>query len=156
MEKDNKVQAMDVGQYVIDSFFTSDRSITTLKLQKLVFYCQAWSLVWDDEPLFEEDFEAWVNGPVVVSLFHSLQGFYSCPRTIEGADVSHLSNNQKDTINHVIKYYGDFTSSQLVELTHREDPWKIARVGLSTFTPSKNIISKESILDFYSTQQSDE
>lgn len=155
MEKDNIVQAIDVGQYVIDSFYKNNRSITTLKLQKLVFYCQAWSMVWDDEPLFDEDFEAWVNGPVVVSLLHSLQGFYSCPREIEGAEVSHLTDNQKDTIDHVLKYYGDFTSSQLVELTHREAPWKNAREGLGEYTPCNRLIHKQDILDFYLTQQAE-
>ena len=40
-----------------------------MKLQKLVYYCQAWSLAWDDVPLFDEDFPAWANGPVCPELF---------------------------------------------------------------------------------------
>ena len=38
--------------------------MSTMKLQKLCYYAQVWSLVWDDYPLFDEDFEAWANGPV--------------------------------------------------------------------------------------------
>ena len=33
--------------------------MTTWKLQKLVYYAQAWSLVWDDDALFDEEIEAW-------------------------------------------------------------------------------------------------
>lgn len=32
--------------------------LDTFKLQKLVYYAQAWHLVWDNEPLFEEPIEA--------------------------------------------------------------------------------------------------
>ena len=81
----NEVTAIDVGQYIVDCFRNQNKSITTLKLQKLVYYSQSWSLVWDDAPLFEEDFEAWVNGPVAVSLFHALQGYYYCPADIPNA-----------------------------------------------------------------------
>ena len=81
----NEATAIDVGQYIVDCFRNQNKSITTLKLQKLVYYSQSWSLVWDDAPLFEEDFEAWVNGPVAVSLFHALQGYYYCPADIPNA-----------------------------------------------------------------------
>ena len=47
-----------------------------MKLQKLVYYCQAWSLVWDDMPLFESRIEAWANGPVVLDLYYRHRGQY--------------------------------------------------------------------------------
>ena len=40
---------------------------------------QAWSLAWDDAPLFEEDFEAWVGGPVCPQLFRTHQGKFVLP-----------------------------------------------------------------------------
>jgi uncharacterized phage-associated protein len=42
-----------------------------MKLQKLVYYAQAWALVWDDEPIFDEEIEAWANGPVVRGLYEA-------------------------------------------------------------------------------------
>ena len=59
------VDVKDVAQYILDK----QGGMTTWKLQKLVYYCQAWSLVWDDEPLFPDDIEAWANGPVVRKLY---------------------------------------------------------------------------------------
>ena len=60
------VSVFDVAAYILDKL----GPISTIKLQKLVYYCQAWSLVWDEEPLFSERIEAWVNGPVVRELLH--------------------------------------------------------------------------------------
>ena len=49
----------DVAKYILDKY----GSMSAMKLQKLIFYSQAMSLVWDDVPLFEEDFEAWAKVP---------------------------------------------------------------------------------------------
>lgn len=57
--------ANDVAQYVLEQ----SGKMTTIKLQKLVYYCQAWSLVWTESPLFDDRIEAWANGPVVPSLY---------------------------------------------------------------------------------------
>ncbi len=57
----------DVAAYILEQY----SAIPTMKLQKLIYYCQAWSLVWDEEPLFSEDIEAWANGPVVRSLYEA-------------------------------------------------------------------------------------
>ena len=49
-------------------------AMTTWKLQKLVYYSQAWALVWDDDAIFPEEIEAWANGPVVRKLYNAHQG----------------------------------------------------------------------------------
>lgn len=140
----------DVAQYVVNWFAQRQQSVTTIKLQKLVYYSQVWSLVWDDKPLFDEDFQAWINGPVVRSLFDDTKGYYYSPICIAGADPNLLTENQKDTIDRVLEHYGDLTSSELVQLSHSEAPWKDARNGLPSQTPSNAIISKASIAQFYS------
>ncbi|WP_334139502.1 Panacea domain-containing protein [Thermovirga lienii] len=54
-----------VAKYILEQ----TEGMTVWKLQKLIYYCQAWSLVWDHSPLFDEAIEAWANGPVVRELF---------------------------------------------------------------------------------------
>ena len=68
----------DVAAYILEK----QGAMTTWKLQKLVYYSQAWSLVWDDDVLFPEEIEAWANGPVVRELYHAHRGKYrvSCLR----------------------------------------------------------------------------
>lgn len=66
------------------------------KLHKLAYYCQAWSLAWDDEPLFEEDFQAWANGPVCPELFRKHSGMYRVrEEDIEG-DIDGFTQSQRD------------------------------------------------------------
>ena len=124
--------------------------ITTMKLEKLVFYCQAWSLAWDEVPLFNEDFQAWANGPVCPELFNKHKGLFVI-------DESHFSDiedyeftrDQQETINSVIEYYGSKEPQWLSELTHKEDPWKISRAGCPAGAYCDNIISKESMQQYY-------
>lgn len=104
--------------------------MSAMKLQKLCYYAQAWSLVWDDVPLFEEDFQAWANGPVCPELFHKTQGKYTVCAGDEDGGESNLSEEQKDTINRVLQHYGCHDAQWLSQLTHLEEPWMLARTGM--------------------------
>jgi uncharacterized phage-associated protein len=138
----------DVAKYILEK----KELLPAIKLQKLIYYSQAWSLVWDDSPLFLNRIEAWINGPVVVDLYEMHKGKYSisCEDVSEG-DAKQLSENQKDTINHVLEYYGDKSSKWLSDLTHLEDPWKNARKGLLPQYRGNNEISHAAMAEYYSS-----
>src|SRR5258708_4115865 len=72
----NGCSALDVANWFLAAM---DRgagdSITHLKLQKLVYYAQAWSLALRNKPLFDEDFVAWTHGPVVKSVWRRFKGY---------------------------------------------------------------------------------
>lgn len=141
---DSPVSVFDVAAYILGKLGT----ITTIKLQKLVYYCQAWSLVWDEESLFDEKIEAWVNGPVVRDLYAFHRGMFqisSIPIGIPG----HLSKKQKETIDAVIDFYGKKSGQELVEISHLEKPWIEARKGLNWDERGENVISNESMADYY-------
>lgn len=140
------VSAHDVAAYILQKQGT----MTTMKLQKLIYYCQAWSLVWDEEPLFDESIEAWANGPVVRELYARHKGQFNIS-TWKRGDKSKLSKKQKDTINSVLKYYGDKSSQWLSDVTHKEDPWKEARKGLGPNMKGDHIISHASMMEYYSS-----
>lgn len=135
----------DVAKYILEK----TGSLSTMKLQKLCYYCQAWSLVWDDEPLFDEEFHAWANGPVCKELFYKTQGQYSVTAAEETGGVGNLTDNQMETIDKVIAYYGDKNAQWLSQLTHMEEPWNNAREGVPAGVGSDNIISKESMAIYY-------
>jgi uncharacterized phage-associated protein len=142
-----EIRAQDVAKYILKKC----GEMTTLKLQKLLYYCQAWSLVWDEEPLFEEEIEAWANGPVVRSVFaeHRLK-FKVGASDIRG-NTRLLTQKQRETIDAVINYYGDKDSYWLTELSHMEDPWKNARGDLPPGVRSQNVITKASMMEYYSS-----
>lgn len=119
-----------------------------MKLQKLVYYAQAWSLVWDEKPLFRERIEAWVNGPVVPSLYRTHRGRFDVAAWPEG-DPSRLDAKARETIDAVLKFYGDKSSQWLSDLTHAEEPWRAARRGLAPLEPGGREITREAMAEYY-------
>jgi uncharacterized phage-associated protein len=112
----------DVAQYILEK----QGPMTAMKLQKLVYYAQAWSLVWDEKALFDEKIEAWASGPVVRELFAEHRGQFIVI-DIKKGNPEKLTKDEKETINAVIEFYGKETAQYLCDLTHLETPWLEAR-----------------------------
>lgn len=145
------VSAHDVAAYIL----RKQDAMSTWKLQKLVYYCQAWHLVWDDELLFEDRIEAWANGPVVWSLYDKHRGRFSVSDW-EWGDPEQLNPSEQLTIDIVLKSYGHLPGRQLSHLTHDEGPWKEARQGLASTVRSNRPISWESMQEYYTALDIDE
>ncbi len=129
--------------------------MTTWKLQKLIYYCQAWSLIWDEKQLFPEPIEAWANGPVVRKLFDIHRGEFYISQ-ISGGDSDILSDDEVETIKAIVNYYGKRSSQYLSDLTHSEDPWRLARQGVPQQARSDAIISLESMAEYYGSLEPDD
>ncbi len=141
------VSAHDVAAYILGEF---GRPMTTWKLQKLMYYSQAWSLVWDEAPLFRARIEAWANGPVVPQLYHIHKGQF-CVREWPVGDPDNLNYDQMETLDAVLKYYGKKTGQQLSDLAHRERPWRNARKGLDPDERTCRVITHDSMSEYYSS-----
>lgn len=138
--------ASDVAEYILGQ----TGAMTAMKLQKLVYYCQAWSLVWNEYPLFNEAIQAWTNGPVVRDLYDRHSGkFLVYPGTFDG-NAHRLDTVARDTIDAVIEFYGAHTAQWLSDLTHAEDPWKDARDGLEPGANREAVINLASMHRYYS------
>jgi len=129
--------------------------MSAMKLQKLVYYCQAWSLVWDDAPLFSEKIEAWANGPVVPDLFNFHKGSYTVDAAFFATkgDSDTLTDSQKDTIDRVVEFYGNKSAQWLSDLTHSEAPWREARRGIPDGVRGNAEITLESMAMYYESLQ---
>ena len=134
----------DVAAYILQR----TGKITTMKLQKLVYYCQAWSLVWDEKRLFPEQIRAWANGPVVQKLYDAHRGMFKIS-SIANGDSSKLNSEQKDTIKAVLAFYGDKPSQWLSDLTHLERPWRDARQGLADSERGTAEITLAAMSEYY-------
>ena len=124
--------------------------VSNLKLQKLLYYAQAWYLVFAGDPLFPETCEAWVHGPVVARVF----GDYKSNRWAAISAPVGTASQDAEIVSHideVLGVYGEFTPAQLGRLTHQERPWIEARAGLAPDEPSRNVISMKSMKEFYSS-----
>lgn len=134
----------DVASYIISKI----RSIDAMKLQKLLYYSQAWSLVWDEKPLFASKIEAWANGPVVREVFKAYQGQYKILGAKAGNPAG-LTDTEKQTVDAVLKFYGKQSGFYLSQLTHQEDPWKDARKGYAPGESCDVEITKAAMRDYY-------
>lgn len=135
------MKVYDVAQYILNSV---GGEISAMKLQKLCYYSQAWTLVWDDKELFPEEFLRWDNGPVCRELFDLHKGMFFVDRNF--IDRSLLSEIPVDgarrNIDQILEEYGKYSGGDLSEMTHAENPWKD--------TPRNQIITKDCMKKYYS------
>lgn len=136
----------DVAAYIL-----SERGeMTTMKLQKLCYYAQGWSLAWDSEPLYLDSIEAWANGPVTVDLYRAHRGqFRVGPDDLTLGDPDNLTGDQKDTIDAILDAYGHLSGQQLSDRTHSERPWLEARGTTPDGERSSTLVELESMQDFF-------
>jgi uncharacterized phage-associated protein len=140
----------DVALYILNK----QGIMTTMKLQKLLYYCQAWSLVWDEKPLFPNRIEAWASGPVVPDLYQHHKGQYQISKLLKG-DENNLTKQERDTVNAVLKAYGDKSAQWLADLTHMEQPWNDARQDCEPGRHCESEITPASMAEYYSSMPPD-
>jgi len=140
---------LDVAKYIL----ARQGEMTAMKLQKLVYYAQAWSLVWDERPLFNSRIEAWANGPVTPDLYgyHRGQFVVSYP-TFTPGNADALAPDEKATVDGVLSFYGDKSAQWLSDLTHMETPWQRTRAeaGIPDGAASSAEIELGAMHEYYS------
>lgn len=140
------VTSSDVAKYILER----QGKITTWELGKLCYYSQAWHYTWTGKQLIGEEVQAWCKGPVFPKLFALHVGkFTVSAEDFKFADSNKLNADAKDSIDIVLEYYGNMSAEEIVELTHKEDPWKNARGDLPDDAESKAIITLESMKEYY-------
>jgi len=135
----------DVAAYILERH----GPMTAMKLQKLAYYAQAWSLVWDEKPLFPERIEAWANGPVCPALYQWHRGQFKIAAPPQQGNPSVLTDTERETIDAVLDFYGDKPSQWLSDLSHSEAPWKDARGNLRPGARGDQEISHAAMAEYY-------
>jgi uncharacterized phage-associated protein len=141
-------KAEEVAYYIIAARARQDERLTQLKLQKLLYYAQAWHLGIHGHPLFEEDMEAWVHGPVVPSIRRKYQAHRWSPLPVP-AEIPALPISSRTIIDRVLAIYGKMSAYELEHISHSEEPWVSARHGSAPTERSKNVIAKTVIRRYY-------
>jgi len=140
----------DVAKYILEK----QGPMTTMKLQKLVYYSQAWSVVWDEKPMFAEEIQAWASGPVVRELYDEHKGMFQIS-ALEKGNTDNLKLEEKETIDAVLQAYGDKPAQWISDLTHMEQPWNDARKGIPLGENCENEITQASLAEYYSSLSPD-
>lgn len=139
---------LDLAKYILEQ----RGQMTTKKLQKLVYYSQAWSMVWANEPLFTDRVRAWREGPVVGTLFNEHRGAMMLAAAgFAPGDSANLTEGQRNVVDAVLGFYGHRDADDLSKMTHDEPPWLSARVGLGDDDQGNVEITRDAMRSYYST-----
>lgn len=148
----NKLSCFDVAKYFLWVANKQNTPINNHKLQKLVYYAQAWHLAINGQELFAVDFQAWVHGPVIPELYNEYKRFEWMPiqDDIEGDSITaKFSDDTLSVLQEVTDEYFCCDAYELERMTHAEYPWLVARDGLPADEPSTAIIDKELMQKYY-------
>jgi len=153
----NTTSHINLAKYFVSLSNETGSLISNLKLQKLMFYAQAWHLAFFEEKLINDEFQAWVHGPVLPDSWRTYRDFGWKPIIKDDLNQDFIDNfctnivepEQCELLNDVVEEYFGLTAFQLEKLTHSEDPWIIARGDLAPDEPSENVISDDSMIDYY-------
>lgn len=164
-----QVKIQDYAKYIGLSLLLKGNSISPLKLQKLLYYHQAWHMVFfgRDNTLFVEKPHAWVNGPVYPTVYHKYKE--KVPGMCDHLNFSHfgceeecndciaklaakmnLENKEIALADNINLLYGSKTQNQLILMTHCELPWCEQREGLLPYEYSDKEISLDTMYKYYS------
>jgi len=146
--KKSHYKAENVANYLI--FLASQENqekeregITNLKLQKILYFAQAYYLAKLSKPLFSEEIEAWDYGPVVHEVYTKFKRNKSNPIIVED-DKSVIEEEDKDFLKKIWNTFGAYSASRLVDIVHSHTPWIEAK------NSTNNVISQKVIKDYYS------
>jgi uncharacterized phage-associated protein len=129
----------DIAKYILGKL----GRMPALKLQRLLYYCQAWHVTWTDEKLFKEPIYSRTcqGGVVIDEIKYVCEGKFEVgPGDISGA-YEGLTERQLTSIDATLDYYGDKPTQWLWDLIQMEDPWKKTKDG--------DVISTELMEDYY-------
>jgi uncharacterized phage-associated protein len=129
-----------------------DPDAYTMKLEKLLYYVQGWSLAWTGNPMFTEAPKNWPMGPVYPTVWFEDKNHTS---SINDADLSELTDEDVDVIHAVVEKYRGISGGQMAALTHTEQPWVDSRRGLAPQEQGHDYISHDSMMRFFSAVSSE-
>lgn len=141
---------------VISYIFEQLGEVTPLALQKILYFIQGIYFSKYEIPLFEDNCQAWVHGPVYVVVYNMFSGFRYDPiddprfELLKGKSAN-LEKKEREVIDLVVNTFGIYGGKVLEKITHREKPWIDAREGYAKNEPSQEEIPKEAIKEYFIT-----
>lgn len=163
-QKQKLYSALDVSRYVINYSNKKDYGVSCLKLQKLLYFIQAYFLLETDRPCFAEPIEAWGFGPVVPAAYNEYKQFGSCniPAIHTYLEINHdniwnskrklytddmITQADKKRIEKVVDFFADYAGANLTEITLHQAPWKDA------YQSGQRVITNEQIIKYFKSDR---
>ena len=142
-------KALDIAKWLINEAVQYNITITPMKLQKLLYYAQAYALGMSGEPLFNDEIQAWKHGPVIPVVYNAYSKYGRAP--ITETDTAQIGEDVASLIRSVIKDKGYFSALELSEMTHNELPWQEAFKGWDGYG-TMPVITPDAIEDYFAAK----
>lgn len=138
--------ALDVARYIMAYEKEQGRPISNLRLQKLLYFVQAQFVVFKGIPCFSTRMEAWDFGPVVPVVYreYRIYGGATIPVSFRSADINTITDEDKSLIDLMLDHCGTISTTELVSISHKQDPWKAAY-----HNPLSNEITAAAIRNYF-------
>ena len=143
-----KLTADEVADYLIALAHRRGETVNNLKLQKLLYYAQAWYLAEYDRPLFDARFEAWMSGPVIPAIYWRFKPFSIRPLPV-AAEIPVLDPHTATFLDEIVSEYLPWTEWELHWQTHGEAPWQNARGNLDPSEPCTAELSEDDMRAYF-------
>ncbi len=147
-------KAIEIAAFLAYLAETGEESdpLTNLRLQKLLYYVQGWSLTLRDRPAFGDRIEAWAHGPVVPTVYHEFKKFGNDKFVLPSSESDEFLTDEEDRtfVRELWESYRAYSASKLWQMTHDEAPWINARSGCAPGERSSNEISQDSLKTYFS------
>lgn len=135
--------ALTIAKWIINEIHPEP-----LKLQKLLYLAQGYSYAFYDRPLFEDELEGWVHGPVVRSIYDLFKSYqYNFIDT--DFEIEDIDKEAKEVLQYVIDNFAKYDAKYLEKISHEQEPWILSRQGLDPDERSDKTITKESIANYF-------
>ncbi|MBE9118381.1 DUF4065 domain-containing protein [Lusitaniella coriacea LEGE 07157] len=142
------IDCLNVARYFIVRAYENgiEAEMTNMKVQKLLYYAQSLHLALNDEPLFDEEIQAWRYGPVCPRAYRFYSKFEAQQLPIPTKEsLQEISEQENRLLEEVWEYFGGYHAFQLSDMTHVEFPWKKARKGLPSEASSTEPVLREDL-----------
>jgi phage-associated protein len=136
------LSAHDVADFFLSPVAEEEgEQITNLKLQKLLYYAQGYSLAILDRPLFADKIENWPHGPVIPCVYQTYKQYGAGLLPVTYLEPDKYQADELYILNRVRTEQGRYTAWALREKTHQEAPWQSTLRGQE--------ISREFIREYF-------
>ena len=145
------IESEEKIDYVVKYLLLNSKDITPLALQKELYFSQGFYKAFTGEYLFHNNCEAWVHGPVYRNVYYKYKDHGYNPieeKNYEYGEIK-LTTLEKELLDSIIRNFGCYSGKVLKKMTHSEEPWRAARIGLGDNEGSERIIDKELIAKYF-------
>lgn len=135
----------------IANWFLNKESMSHKKLEKLIYFAYSYTLVILNQKLFDDEFYAYVHGPIVKAIYNQYQD-YGLSEIGKINIKPKFDNDTEDALEQVWQVYGKYDGIELESIVRQTTPWQKARQGISNLDSRGYKISQQDIVAYFSTK----